>query len=298
MCISFLLLALTATAANLPAVPYLESDTYLVRLTQWERTGKNYDEYKFVFHSKDKKSGRESTQVLQNETTDLQSAYIVKHSLVVFGEIRDTADVMTLFDLDTGEVRDHFLCYGPQLSDSKKYLIYRKFYPRAAELPATSDLILIYDLDSPPEGNRVKTDGQSADNIGIPIFPEENVKNHSLQVWVEKAEERDTVYPPNQYLWLNHDAEVTFVDKRGGENWIVLVDLSHGVNQALIRKNKIDLTTTLGLDRASPEYPSKLKQYNKSFMVSQIEAGGHGEAILRIGGIGPHITNEIAVALP
>ena len=101
-----------------------------------------------------------------------------------------------------------------------------------------------------------------------------------------------------EYLWLNHDNKIVFVDKQGNSNWLVAVDLSHGLDQPLIKRRKIDLTGILELDRTSPSYDKLVKQYSKDFMVDEIRTGTKGEAILHISSLGPFKKNELVMEFP
>ncbi len=292
-----LLCSLCTAATELPGDPYIESDAYLIKLVKWERLGPGYDSYKFTFRARNKKSAQESTLVVQNETTSLRSADVIGRVLAVFGEAGGTADVVTLLNIDSGELVDHFLCYWPQLSSEKRYIAYRKFYPRAADPALTSDLVLLYNLQASAAANRAGMDGRTSDEIGIPIFPPENASAHSLRVWVEAPEERNRVYPVSKFLWLKGDSDVLFVNKKGDGNWVVLVDLSGGLDHVVVRQKKIDVGAMLQLDQHAPEYASKITEYNRNLVVREILASRPGYVTLRIDGLGGRVS-EFEVPAP
>src|SRR5215470_15726094 len=129
-------------AQGLPDTPYFESDKYIVWLTRFERVGSEYGEFKFTFTVRERQTRHESTIEMQNLTTQLEGAEVIGDLLVVFGEIRNLADVITILDLQTATVRDTILCYTAKLSATKRYLIYEGFYPRITDPSAASSLII------------------------------------------------------------------------------------------------------------------------------------------------------------
>jgi len=232
---------------------------------------------------------------MQNLTTQLRAAEIVNDLLVVFGEIRNSASVVTIFDLEKGREKDSILCYAPKLSETKRYLVYRKFYPRFAEPPATSSLLLVYDLQAKPLSNRLT---EKAEYVGRPIFPEENVHKQSTNVWIELPEQRHLVHPWAGYIWLDQDSKVVFVDKYAGENWLVLVDLSSGLDKVEIRRRKIDVAKILTLEPGTPDYERLLKEEKKRLAVTELKKGKDGKVIVSLRPDKRYKVTEIPMDLP
>ena len=243
----------------------VENEGYRIKLLEKIEIQDKYigqNRYKFIFSVYNKQTGRESVVAMENLTTDIGQAEIVKDRLLVFGGL----DVIcvTVIDLKQGREVDFFCCYGLQLSETKRYLIYQKFYYSHGMEQAQSDLILIYDLESSPEENRVeekykhsKEKSQyigdplylvASEYVGHPIYPAENVTKQTYFVWVPAPEERHPIEPPGQYACLAQDSKVLFVDKYQGENWLVLVDLSQGLTKVESRKKLIDVTRVIDVD--------------------------------------------------
>ncbi len=58
--------------------------------------------------------------------------------------------------------------------------------------------------------------------------------------WIEEEQHQHNVGPWRKYLWLDQDRKVVFVDKHAGQEWLVVVDLSEGLEKARIRKGRIE----------------------------------------------------------
>lgn len=262
-------------AQDIPGVPSIENDKYVVRLIRFERFGSEYGEYTFTFTVENRLTKHESLIQMHNLTTHLQSAEIVNGLFIIFGKIQNTADVVTILDLEQAKEKESILCYGPRLSETKKYIIYQKFYPRFADAPAKSSLVLVYDLQSSTQNNLVNQKTKflkngNPEDIGHPVFPEENVQKQTTMVWVEPLEQRHFVNFSAGYLWLESDSKVLFVDKYNDGNWLVLVDLSDGFNRVKIRKKKIEIAPVLALDPKISDYTTLLKNEERRFAVNEL----------------------------
>jgi hypothetical protein len=75
--------------------------------------------------------------------------------------------------------------------------------------------------------------------VGHPIYPQENLQKQSYREWIEDEQNRHVVGP--WYLWLEQDTRVVLIDRHRGAYWLVLVDLSEGLEQARIRKKVLDM---------------------------------------------------------
>lgn len=264
MCLMLSFRSLTFSA-NLQT---LDTQKYRVSLLKIDRFGSESGEFKFIFTVKDKLRNSEKSIEMHNLTTEITSLVIVDYKLIIFGAIRNTADVVTLFDLNTEKQIDSIVCYNVKLSDTKRYLIYEKFYPRFAEEPATSSVIMIYDLQASPDKNKI-----DPEYIGIPIFPEENAFKKSAKVWIEQPEKRHAVIPPGKYLWFNNDNNVALIDRFDGGTWVVSVDLSNGKDKVKIKKKKINVENIVSVDKKDPDYENVVKQENKELDVVDIKKG-------------------------
>lgn len=251
----------------------VENKEYIVRVISHEKFGIEGGNVKFRFEVKNLVNKKESFVEMSNLTTQIKRMEIVNELMIVFGELRNIADVVTILDLNAAIERDSILCYGPMLSTEKRYIVYKKFYPRFADPPATSNVLLIYDLLKQPADNRLdqKRKNIGPDLIGIPIYPEDNLKNRSYSVWIEDPSKRHTVYPPGgKYLWTNDDKKLIFVDKYDGDNWLVAIDLSKGLNQINIRKSAIDISKIIAIDVNDKGYNTKLEKIREGIIVTDL----------------------------
>lgn len=264
----------------------------------------------------DKTTQQESISDIVNVTTDVERIQIVRNQLVVFGYVDNLASGVTIIDLKKKQQKDFILGYHPQLSTTEKYLIYKKFYPRFSPEEIHSDLLLVYVLDQTPEENRVDdrkgtgeggkgTDGHGyrlvSEEVGYPIYPEENVAKQRYFVWVPDPEERHLV--TSSYLWLDEDNKVVFVDKTGGEVWLVAVDLSHGLDQAQSKKKLIDIASLIDipkvmeLDRITdPE--TALRDMKERIPIMGLRQKTEGNIVISIKQDWRYKATEIEMSLP
>ena len=95
------------------------------------------------------------------------------HRIAAFGSSGPYGTNVSIIDTEKGALVDTFLVYDPVLSPDKRWLVYRKFFPRQTDLPA-SDEYLLYDLLKSPAQNRpsepFSMDRLDAD-VGTPIYP-------------------------------------------------------------------------------------------------------------------------------
>jgi hypothetical protein len=216
---------------------------------------------KFTFSVTDKANNREYPVYLDNVTAKVFSLSIIQGKLIVMGEEANLhSPVTTLIDLKNREEADSFIGFGNTLSPTGRFLIYRKFYPtQTAEPPVMSDLVLVYDLSDSANENRMRGEDAYRNDpigrlieVGHPIYPEINAGKKHYRVWVPDENKRHTIIP-NGFFWFDHDRKVAFGDQIGGENYLVVVDLSNGLARPVIHRMEIDLRPLLRPeDRENP----------------------------------------------
>jgi len=290
----------------------IENEEYMIKLTRWERLPP-YDDRKFTFSVHHKLTQQDSIIEMENMTTEIGEIKIVKDRLVIFGDVSNAAWGVTILDLKRHKEIDFIICYRPQLSETKRYLIYEKFYPRFSPEEA-SDLILIYDLEQSPEDNRVEEKYKNirekskrvgdpgyliaSENVGYPIYPEENIAKQTYFVWVPSPEERHFILTRGKYLWLDQDNKILFVDGYGGENWLVLVDLSKGLSKMTIKKKIIDVASVLTLDPKTPDYETLLKEEKERFAVSELRPRKDGRIDIHLSRERKYRVTAMTIDLP
>jgi hypothetical protein len=216
---------------------------------------------KFTFSVTDKVNNREYPVYLDNITAKVFNVSIIQGKLIVMGEEANLhSPVTTLIDLKNREEVDSFIGFGNTLSPTGRYLIYRKFYPpETAEPSVMSDLVLVYDLADSADENRMRGEDAYRNDpigrlteVGHPIYPEINAGKKHYRVWVPEESKRHTIIP-NGFFWFDHDRKVAFGDRIGGEDYLVVVDLSNGLARPVIHRMEIDLRALLRPeDRENP----------------------------------------------
>jgi hypothetical protein len=242
---------------------------------------------KFTFSVIDKTNDHPYPVYLDNVTAQVDHIAIYQGKLIVMGEEATLhSSVTSVIDLDSREERDSFIGFGQTLSETGRFLSYRKFYPQQTAVPeAMSDLILIYDLDDSADGNRLRG-GEAYKNdpsgrlieVGHPIYPEVNAGKKHYRVWVREENNRHTVIP-NGFFWFDHDRKIAFGDQIGDETYVVVVDLSDGLNHPVVHKMGIDL---LSLLRPEERKNEAVLQEAKHLKLENIQDLKNGKFRIRI----------------
>jgi hypothetical protein len=253
---------------------------------------------KFTFSVIDKTNDHPYPVYLDNVTAQVDHIAIYQGKLIVMGEEATLhSSVTSLIDLDSREERDSFIGFGQTLSETGRFLSYRKFYPQqTAEPEAMSDLILIYDLDDSADGNRIRG-GEAYKNdpsgrlieVGHPVYPEVNAGKKHYRVWVREENERHTVIP-NGFFWFDHDRKIAFGDQIGDETYLVVLDLSDGLNHPIPHKMGIDLMSLLKPEERKNE---AVLQEAKRLKLENIQDLKNGKFRIRISSGIPLQNNQI-----
>ena len=279
----------------------VKNKEYIVSVIGKSEIGVGGGNVKFRFKVSNLINKKESLVEMSNLTTQIKYMEIANELLIVFGAIENTADVVTIFGLNNLKEKDSILCYGPLLSRTRRYIVYKKFYPRFADPPATSNVLLIYDLSKAPTENRLdqKERNRGPDFVGIPIYPEDNVRKKSYSAWVENPIERHTFYPPDgKYLWANNDKKLIIVDKYDGDNWLVTIDLSKGLDRIEINKLVIDISKIMDVNKKDQDYINKVRKIKEGIIVTDIEGANNNKIKLKLSSSYSLKANEIEMELP
>src|SRR5207245_2647265 len=99
----------------------VENEVYKIKLVETLEKQGHYGQklYKFTFRVFYKPTGSESLVAMENMTKDVERVEIVNDRLLVFGG--ENLKHITIIDLKQGKEIDYFYCYGPQLSETKRY---------------------------------------------------------------------------------------------------------------------------------------------------------------------------------
>lgn len=284
--------AAASLAAGEPAAKSItaEDGRYQVNLTgagePWfdPKTG---GRVKFAFSVIDKVNDRRYPIYLDNVTSKVNEIRISKGKMVVFGEEATLHfAVTTVINLENRQEIDSFIGFGSTLSETGRFLSFRKFYPPETAEPATmSDLVLVYDLNDSANENRLRgEDAYKHDpmgrlvEVGHPIYPEGHAGKKNYRVWVRDENRRHTVIP-NGFFWLDHDHKIAFGDQIGGENYLIVVDLSDGLTRPLIHKVGINV---LSLLKPEDRQNESLFQEAKRLGLESVEDLKNGKVRIRV----------------
>jgi len=208
---------------------------------------------RFTFSVTDKVNNRQYPVNLDNMTAKISRIAIYQGKLVIIGEESTLhALISTVIDLGSREEIDEFIGFGSTLSESGRFITYLKFFPpQTSEPEAMSDLVLVYDLADSSDSNRMRGDEAYKNDrsgrlieVGHPVYPEINAGKKHYRVWVREENSRHTVIPSG-FFWFDQDRKFAFGDRIGDETYVVVVDLSDGLNHPVIHKMGIDLLSLL-----------------------------------------------------
>ncbi len=192
-----------------------ETDAYRVELINWERHGEGYSEVRFVLLITDRTTGKEQRVEIDNRLTGIERLDIAQGMLLAYGDVGGHFEGLTLVRLANAEVTDFILSYGSDLSPARRYLVFRKFYPPRGMTATRSDVVLVYDLAQERSENWLPgAPGVPAGkNVGLPVYPHENVDPVTYRVWVAEECQRHYVDPQAGFLWTRDEKSLFFIDK-------------------------------------------------------------------------------------
>jgi hypothetical protein len=229
-----------------------------------ERSAPDYGDYTFTFHVENLQSGGQADLQLRNETTEIDDLAVYKNLLVVLGGVGTSADIVSIFDMTSGKFLKSFLCWWPQMSATGRYVAAVRFYPRFSAAPATSHVVVVYDLDElvsiPGKPPKVPAEPE-------PIYPPGAVAAGSTSgSWVEDELKRHGVDPVG-FLWESRDRRVVFLDRTEKRTFVVAVDLG---KQLITQRQLVDISPLLSLPKDSPQYARLLDDEQARFPVGSL----------------------------
>lgn len=143
--------------------------------------------------------------------------------IAVFGNSGAYGTNISIVDTQKAALVDTFLVYDPILSPNKRWLVYRKFFPRQTDLPP-SDEYLLYDLSRSPAQNR-PSEPFSLDrldtDVGTPIYPVGWKNEPGDNIGAPESQRHAHVSP---FFWSPDSRAVVFADMiQEGRPDVVLV---------------------------------------------------------------------------
>jgi hypothetical protein len=244
-------------AQQVPGIPSVEGGKWLIRLVRFERSGADFGDYTFTFNAQNRENGKRTALQLQNETTAIDKIEVSGDVLVVFGSAETAANVVSLFNLNSGEKLNTVLCWWPHLSSGGRYIATVKFFPRFADPALTSHVVVLYDLQR---------------SVLRPIFPEENAQSGKADSWIEKEADRHAIDPRAGFLWGPKEDRVIFVDHFRGDTWLISVVLTEG--RAEVRRIPLDVASILALPKSDPAYAETVRREREGLAVEGLRWAG------------------------
>ena len=254
-----------AAAQQIPGIPAVESGKWIIRLVRFERSGADFGDYTFTFNAQNRGSGTRTALQLQNETTAIDRIEVSGDVLVLFGSAGTAANVVSLFNLNSGEKLNTFRCWWPSLSPDGRYIAAVGFVPRFADAALTSHVVVLYDLQR---------------SALRPIFPEENVQSGKTDSWVEKEADRHNIDPRAGFLWGPKGDQLVFVDHFRGDSWLVLAALTEG--PTAVRRIPLDVASVLALPKNDPAYQETLRRERQELAVEGLHWQGNDVVVVAL----------------
>ena len=179
-----------------------------------------------------------------------------------------------------------------------------KYYPRLAVGLIPTHVLLVYDLLATPEENRIAgadvtewEDQERITNVGVRIFPTDNVTSATYDFLAKDNAERHLVWP-RTYLWLDDDSTLTFVEKHRDRFWLVAVDLGKEGAGVEERRSLIDPEAVIRGVPGSPEYKRTLQEERERLAVLDLRAGPPGKIVVVLESRSVYRVTEFEMDLP
>ena len=254
---------------------------------------------RFHFSVTDKAAKSRSLLVLDNATARIGAIRLLGGRLIVLGEEAHLhSTIATVFDLEARREIDAVMGLDARLSEGGRYLVYRKFFPPDSSEPERrSDLVLVYDLEADPDANRLNgREDYRNDPVGEmteagrPVYPESYLRKRSYRVWVPDEKDRHAVLPGG-FFWLDRDRRIVFADHYGPDYYLVVLDLSAGLEGPSVEKRKLEIRFQPG------EGSSASKESSEGSPAVRLEsvAEADGGLRIRLSSHPPLIENEFRV---
>jgi hypothetical protein len=173
----------------------------------------------------------------------LTDSFVVEDKFVALGEA-GRAQAVVILNLKEGKKEDWFYCYEPRrVRDS--WIVYVEYYPSQGSDEPT-DVVLLYDVKRDPQNNRLPRPDDLIGSrplypieVGLPIFPEWNVHNHSYKNVASNGGGTYHILGPPFFTYLEPDrlafVVTTGTDMSNYRNMLAVVDLSGKIQEATSR---------------------------------------------------------------
>ena len=267
VCLLSLLFVACVTAAQaemeMITTSFVANDSYAVVLVDEKDAECCPGIKEFNFQIRDKKTGETSNLTYGGSSDRLKSLKSISifedKALVVEGAIK-RASSLGIFDLKTGLEKNSFWCYNPTPSPSKRFWVFKKFYPYHGPWQMRTDVVLIYDVGKVPAENKLelKLNAQeeklaaefqrpaspiAVRQVGLPIYPEQYAKEKVYVLSDQHSWPQNWRYGVSSpFLWSEDEQKLVFLCMHHDQTYIVKVDLSAGIDRSVSVEKPIQIT--------------------------------------------------------
>ncbi len=201
----------------------------------------------FTLYVLNKRSKSEKKISFANTTVEILGLYPLKTGqLVVYGELGSGGDIITIMDMESGEIVDTIWGWYASISPDWTKLVYNfRYQPSAPPLYRTSTL-LMYDFTENPIENSMTEYQNNPMERGFILWPEENRSQHRYFIPATTFEEQRHIISP--IVWDTNSTKVCFLlhsgdlEARERPSSLVVVDISQGLLKPAITVQEIDPT--------------------------------------------------------
>lgn len=217
---------------------------------------------------------------------------------------------LLIIDTDKGIVQDTIRCFEYSLSPSKRFLVYRTWYPRMAPRELRKSIILSYDLSISAIDNRFSFANEfTYNNAGLPIFPEANAyysdfdpndieEGHDIKKYNPNLD-KDEYILTSHFLWSEDEQVLVFLvfNSSKQENYIIKINLSGGQFNPNISRKNININELIKWDVLLEDTKEELAKRGYMFSAKNISFG-EGDTLILTPYKQYYLNEEIIMDLP
>jgi hypothetical protein len=254
-----------------------ESPEWQIRLVEWQPS--EWPPHKFTFSVKNGRTGALWRFTLGDTALPFQPLQIDAVDLInptralILGRVAATSPVVSVVELPSGKVEDHFTCFMPALSPGHQFLAFIKNFPPHPGPVEISNEYIVYDLTQSAEYNRPHFKPGVTYDAGWPVYPPGAANAVGESVLPEGSAYHTCT--SRGLFWLDNN-NLAFTDLFQGENRLVVVNLSRGVRDPDVRTSILYPSELVDLDRCKKaSAPSDFEKWSEEpaglIHVQQIE---------------------------
>jgi hypothetical protein len=204
--------------------------------------------YRFLFQLRNKHSGTLSQfAICDIRTRQIDEVQVVSQTrALILGRGGPHSPEADLVELPTAKTLDHFSCFRPRVSPRHRFLAFIKdFPPRPGPVEITFEY-LVYDLGQSATYNRPRFKPGVTYDAGWPVYPPGATNALGENVLPQGSPYHSAT---SAYLFWLDDNRLAFSDFFQGENRLVTVDVSRGIQRPEVRSLNLAPSEFVDLER-------------------------------------------------